>query len=325
MRRRLHSCLLVLALWGLGTGPSFAADPTETEVDAGGRPGTLLVPAGSGPFPAVVLIAGSGVPDRDGNAPPTIHANSQKLLAEALAERGIASLRYDKIFSGKARLADLATIREEDLTFDRVVADAAKAVQWLAQQPRIGRIVVVGHSEGAMAAPFVARRVDVAGLVLLASPGRPMAEVLKQQLRRNSANTPQVLAEGDGIIASLAAGERVPADKVPPYYLSLFRPSVQPYLISWLSIDTAAEILKAKQPFLIVMGGRDVQVTAEDVEAFRRAVPSDRLRVLATMNHPLKDVSEAQSDNMAAYSDPSRPLAAGLVDAVADFVTQVAR
>jgi len=135
----------------LATTASFPTMPTDTitlVTPTGNLAGTLLTPSGSGPFPLVVIIAGSGPTDRDGNSPLLPGANnSLRLLAEGLAERGIASLRYDKRGVGGSRAA---LAGEAELRFTTGADDAAAWVTKLRADPRFSTITVVGHSEGSL-------------------------------------------------------------------------------------------------------------------------------------------------------------------------------
>lgn len=276
--------------------------------------GTLSLPAKGSAIPVVLLIAGSGPTDRDGNSPTLPGKNDAlKLLANALAARGIASVRYDKRGIGVSAPAMTA---EKDLRFDTYVDDAAGWVKLLHANKRFTKIIIAGHSEGALLGAIAAERGNVAAYVSLEGAGRPAYTVLREQLR--PALAPASLVQADAILAQLRAGNLYTGD-VPAGLEGLFRPSVQPYLISWFKYDPAVEVAKLRIPVTIVQGTADVQVTMEDAEALKSASPSAKLVVVAGMDHVLKYAPDTSSKDaiLAAYSNPNLPVAPQVIDAVA--------
>src|SRR6266566_1531505 len=183
----------------------FAAETNITLKTATGTlAGTLSSPAKTKAkaVPVVLLIAGSGPTDRDGNNPTLPGKNDAlRLLADALAARGIASVRYDKRGIGASASAMTA---EKDLRFDTYVDDAAGWIRLLHANPRYTRIVVAGHSEGALIGAIAAERGNVAAYVSLEGAGRPAYTVLREQLR--PALAPASLVQADAILAQLKAG-----------------------------------------------------------------------------------------------------------------------
>jgi pimeloyl-ACP methyl ester carboxylesterase len=295
--------------------PAYAAESNLTlQTATGAIFGTLTVPAGAKSVPVVLLIAGSGPTDRDGNSPsPTDKPGTLKLLAASLAKRGIASLRYDK--RGIAASAAAMTA-EKDIRFDTYVDDAASWVTLLARDPRFGRVTVAGHSEGSLIGMIAARRGKVASFVSLEGAGHPADAIIHEQLR--SAFPPEILARADAILAQLKAGE-IYTGAVPAGLENLFRGSLQPYLISWFKYDPAVEVGKLRIPVTIVQGTADVQVTMADAEALKSGSPSAKLDVVQGMNHVLKiapDVA-SQAAILAGYANPNLPVAPQVIDAVA--------
>ena len=296
-------------------GRACAAESNITLKTATGTlAGTLLLPTKAKTVPVVLLIAGSGPTDRDGNNPTLPGKNDAlKLLANALAARGIASLRTDKRGIGASASAMTA---EKDLRFDTYVDDAAGWIQLLRANARFTKITVAGHSEGALIGAIAAERGNVGAYVSLEGAGRPAYTVLREQLR--PALPPSSLVQADAILAQLKAGNVYTGD-VPAGLEGLFRPSVQPYLISWFKYDPAVEVGKLRIPVTIVQGTADVQVTMADAEALKSGSPSAKLVVVQGMNHVLKyapDVS-SQAAILAGYSNPNLPVAPQVIDAVA--------
>lgn len=277
--------------------------------------GTLALPDGTAACDGVLILPGSGPVDRDGNYPGGIN-NSLRLLAQGLAARGIASLRIDK--RGVARSVAAAP-REEDLRFDTYVGDAVRWLERLRAESRIVAVSLLGHSEGALVATLVAERSEVRRLVLIAGAGTRAGIALRRQLAASSM-PPSLRESAETTLAILERGELVPH---PPSQLAaLFRPSVQPYLISWLSLDPAAELSRVSVPTLVIQGSTDLQVTTDDARMLAAARPGIELVVIDGMNHVLKTAPFERAANIAVYSDPSLPVASALIDDVAGFLSR---
>ncbi|WP_437735726.1 alpha/beta hydrolase [Sorangium sp. So ce1335] len=308
---------------GSPPGPDVPACPEATSVDVtvenarGALEGTLEVPAGCGPFPAVVIIAGSGPTDRDGNQPATgLLADSYKLLAEGLRDRGIASIRYDK--AGIGRSASAAPRTEQEMRFEMGADDAALWVEKLRGDGRFATVTVVGHSEGSLLGMLVAQRTAIDGYVSIAGAGRPIGDVLREQLARGLQQDPALLETANGILDQLEQGQ--PVEDVPTSLMSLFRPSVQPYLISWMKYDPAAEIQAVTAPVLLLQGTTDTQVNVEDAELLAGARPDAELVVVEGMSHTLKAATLSSASQNAAYTDPSLPVVPRVLEALEAFI-----
>jgi pimeloyl-ACP methyl ester carboxylesterase len=295
------------------------SDSVTLAIATGTLHGTLLCPTAPPPWPVALLIAGSGPTDRNGNSAGLPGPNnSLQMLATALASRGIASLRYDKRGIGASRAAMTS---EADLRFDMLADDAAEWVRLLRNDPRFRTVTVIGHSEGSLLGMLAAQRAGADAYVSIAGVGRPASQVLHEQL---AARAPaSLVAESDSIMARLSRGEMV--DSVPPALAALFRPSVQPYLISWFRYDPAAELRKLKIPVLIAQGTTDIQVSEQDARLLAAADRNAQLVMVDGMNHVLKLVPADYVAQMNSYSDPKLPVAPDLVDAIVEFVSGVHR
>jgi hypothetical protein len=300
-----------------GSIPS--SDTLTLETPTGNLVGTLLAPAGAGPFPLVVIIAGSGPTDRDGNSPLLPGANnSLKLLAEGLAAQGIASLRYDKRGIG----ASAKALRSEsDMRFGDGADDAAAWVRKLRADQRFPTITVVGHSEGSLLGMLAAQRAPVDGYVSIAGAGRRADHILKEQFRKQLA--PALLDEANRTLDTLLAGHTVAS---PPSELPmLFHASIQPYWISWLQVDPQVEIARLAIPVLVVQGTLDGQVPVSDAQLLAKAQSHATLLVIDGMNHVLKRAPADASSQQASYGDPTLAAAPELIDGIAAFVKSVPR
>jgi uncharacterized protein len=291
-----------------------AEEPIDLVTPTGTIHGTLLRPAGTGAVPVALLIAGSGPTDRDGNSAMLPGPNnSLKLLAEGLAQQGIATVRYDK--RGVAASATAIT-READLRFDHYTDDAVAWINKLKADPRFSRVSVIGHSEGSLIGIRAARVGGAASFVSLAGVGRRASDVLRGQLRPQ---LPAALwAESERVLAALEAGRTT--DSVPQPLAALYRPSVQPYLISWFAYDPAREIAQLTVPVLIAQGTTDMQVGVPDAQALKAAKPNAELLIVEGMNHVLKLVPADPARQQASYSDPALPVAPQLLERVVAFL-----
>ncbi len=276
--------------------------------------GTLLVPDGCGDMvTAALIIPGSGPTDRDGNSPLLPgRIDSLKLLAEALGRAGFASLRIDKRAIGQSVWQGLS---EETLVFDDYPADVDGWVGLLRSDGRFGKVVLIGHSEGGLVALVAAQRTAVDGIVLVASLGESYQATIAAQL----AAIPESLrSDAARIMLELEKGRRV--DAVPEELMMLFRPSVQPFLISAFRYDPAVLVSQVLPEVLIIQGERDLQVPGSHGERLLFARPDAHLVTVPGMNHVLKRVGPTQESNIAAYGDPSLPLAPGMAEAVIEFL-----
>jgi pimeloyl-ACP methyl ester carboxylesterase len=306
----------------LGAIPNIgrAAELDENlETPTGTIYGTLTMPVGRAKPPVVLVIAGSGPTDRNGNA-STLVLNMYAKLAAALAERGIATVRYDKrgIAASHAAGPDETLLR-----FDAYVADAAALIRQLRADGRFSSVTVVGHSEGSLVGMIAAQSAPVDAYVSLEGAGFPANVVLARQLATNLAAYPELEAQSERILASLVRGKLVAASDVPAPLLSLYRPSIQPYLMSWFAYDPRVEIVKATGRVTIVQGTHDVQVSVDDGKALAAARPSATFVLIDGMTHVLVDDpgTTIAEQVTGAYADASRPLDARLIAALGGAVS----
>jgi uncharacterized protein len=301
--------LVALALAGI-CGTMVNASAEETKVRIGNIDAVLTMPPDVDRPPIALLIAGSGSTDHDGNGPQAKPATLKK-LAEQLAERKIATLRYDKRGAGgwKPEFG-----RPEDFRFKDYVDDAVSLVNYLRSSGKFARVVVAGHSEGGLVAILTARKVPVDRLVLLVTAARRQGDLVKAQLEKKQI-PPDVLDPILKAIDSIMAGQIVDP---PPRGLSI-APEMQPSVASAFVEDPIDPLKSIDRPTLIVGGGHDLQVARLDFIALTAASPLAKTLWLPDMNHVLVDVTD-DDDNLAAYNQQERAIDAATVDAVATFI-----
>lgn len=313
MLRVLLFTLTLICTAAHAAAPVVLQRPISLDTGSGELFGSLLLPQSAKPVPVVLIIAGSGPTDRNGNSAEGARNDSLKRLAWVLARHNIASVRYDK----RGVAASLkATPDERNLTLDAYVADAVAWGKSLKADPRFGPLVVLGHSEGALVAALAAPELDPAGVISLSGSARPVDQVIRQQLADHL--PPALLLRSNQILDRLKAGQ-VDAD-VPDPLQGIFRPSVQPYLISLFRADPAAAFARLNMPALIVQGTTDLQVGVADAEKLKQAKPDAELAVIPGMNHVMRIVPNDVKQQLSSYNNPQLPLADALGRRLVSFI-----
>jgi pimeloyl-ACP methyl ester carboxylesterase len=238
------------------------------------------------------------------------------MLSEGIAGRGVASLRFDKRGVGASHSA---LGNESDLRFGIYVDDAAAWIRWLDADPRFSRVTVLGHSERSLVGMLAARVAPADVFISVAGPARRGSDILRGQLR------PQISEglrkENERILGELEAGRTVAS--VPEELATLYRPSIQPYLISWFRHLPSQEIAAVTQPTFVLHGTQDLQVPVAEAEALRPARPDVELRIVSGMNHVLKLVPANPVQQNLSYSDPALPVAPELIKEMTRFTSAV--
>lgn len=318
------SFIIVLSILAIGLFAQVPIDPvfSESEIvlktSSGDIYGTLTVSNITKPSPIVLIIAGSGPTDRDCNSPMGIQTNAYKMLAVDLAKNGISSLRFDKRGIGKSKQA---MTTESELRFETYINDVVAWISLLKTDKQFSSIIILGHSEGSLIGMVAAEQTNVEGFISISGVGKSADKVLQEQLKTKL--PPQLLDESNKILDSLKIGKTV--SNVNPNLVALYRPSVQPYLISWIKYDPAKEISKLKMPVLIIQGSTDLQVTIDDAKLLSASKPDSKLIIIDNMNHVLKESDTDVQRNMATYRNPDLPLKTGLTEDIVNFIKTVKR
>lgn len=274
--------------------------------------GTLSVADSTQQTPVVIIIPGTGATDRDCNSLPRLHSNAFKFLSAELSKNGISSLRYDKRGVGKS----MGTIKNEmELRFEDYVADVVSWISLLKDDERFSRVIVMGHSEGSLLGMIAAQQNKVESYISVAGVGETADLLLKEQLKQLP---PQLLHESNKILDSLKMGKTV--SNVNSNLFSFFRPSLQPYLISWIKYDPSVEITRLKIPVLLIQGNTDIQVGVKNIELLAKANPKAKVVIIDNMNHILKESTSDISENLGTYQKPELPIKADFMEEVIRFI-----
>ncbi len=293
--------------------------------------GTLTLPKGARPFPAVILVAGSGPNTRD---EPIFGHRLFLVIADHLTRAGVAVLRYDKRGVG-ASTGDYAQATTEDFA-----DDAASAVAYLKTRKEIDphRIGLIGHSEGGLIVPIVAvRDPSVAFIVLMAGPGVNGAEVWIEQLRlillasgmdakavdelvvRRRKMVAALRAEPDPAKAAVALRAIMPADTPTDQSDALIKVINTPWFRSFFEYDPAPTLAKLRCPVLALAGSKDLQVSPpQNLPALRAALahdPDATVEELPDLNHLFQTAKTGGIGEYAEIEETISPAALDIITA----------
>ena len=285
--------------------------PIVLETKTGTIKGTIIVADTTKKTPIVIIIAGSGPTDRNGNNPMMVN-NSLKMLAERLAEQGIASLRFDKRGIAESKNAN---VDESELRFENYVDDVKAWSELLKKDRRFSDLIILGHSEGSLIGIIASQDKQVDKFISIAGAGFPASDILLKQLKEQS---PLAYQMSKPIIDKLEKGETI--DNAPEMLYALFRPSVQPYLISWFKYNPQVEIAKLNIPILIIQGTTDIQVSVEDAEKLSQSNKHAQKVIIENMNHIFKEAEADRTKNIQTYNNSKLPLIPELIPTIVNFI-----
>ncbi|WP_028374463.1 alpha/beta hydrolase [Leeuwenhoekiella sp. MAR_2009_132] len=287
-----------------------AQEYTESEIQVNSFINGTLLHAKSSKDTLAIIIGGSGPTDRNGNQ-RTAQNNSLKKLAEELSKKGISTYRYDKrIFT----LIQENALIEEKISFDDFVTDAVSVIDYFKKAGFIN-IVLIGHSQGALIATLAAEQRDISHLIGLAGAGQSIDKLIVDQLE---VQAPGLVENAKQAFTDLR--EKNKSEKFSVGLISIFRPSVQPFMKSWMKYDPAKELSKINAPILLVNGTKDLQVTAKEGELLKNSNSNAKAVDIDGMNHVLKIIEGDELENSKSYNEPYRPVAEELINLIVDFV-----
>lgn len=271
--------------------------------------GILTTPPVTEDPPLAILIQGSGPTDRDGNQ-SFMKNDSFKKLARDLAKEGIATFRYDKRIFEMHRLG----ITEEDMRFDDFVTDAVTVLEYFDNDERFGPVVIIGHSQGSLVGMLAARnRSD--GFVSISGVSTSIDSVIVEQVAQQMPALKESTAN-----AFLEMRESGSTTGYNPVLHSIFKPALQPFMLSWMIHHPSEAIQQLEIPVLIINGTKDLQVLPSEAKALAEANPAARLEILEKMNHVLVNIEGDDLENSKSYNEPAHPLHPELVPIITSFI-----
>ncbi|MBP6181746.1 alpha/beta hydrolase [Flavobacterium sp.] len=258
----------------------------------------------------VILIAGSGPTDRDGNQKGLIN-NASKYLSEELVKNDIAVFSYDKRIIAQMQSG---TVNEATLSFDDFVNDAKDVFTYFKNQKKYNHIIIAGHSEGSLIGMLAANN-NADAFISLEGAGRTIDAILVEQIEKQA---PFLKEEVQKNLEILKSGKTFELKN--QMLASLFRASVQPYMISWIKYNPKDEIKKLKIPTLLINGTKDLQVSIIDAELLKKAKPDSELVIIDNMNHIFKEINGDDAENMKSYTNPDLPVSTKLTSTITVFI-----
>lgn len=276
--------------------------------------GTLYMPQNfSKKTKLVIIIAGSGIPDRDGNM-PNMTTNSYKFLAESLVKNGNAVYAFDKRSIAQIKAGN---VKEEDGSFEDLIGDVIDIIAYFKAKKQYSKIVLAGHSEGSLIG-MVAAKGNADAFISLAGMGRNFDEIVVEQIGKQA---PFLKEETKTNFELLKKGETF--ELKTPALGAIFRKSLQPYLISILKYNPAVEIKKLDIPILIVNGTKDLQVPDSDARLLHEANPKSELVIVENMNHLLKEIKGDTAENQQSYNNGDLPVMPELSQKINTFLSKL--
>ena len=310
--KNLICCVLMIISSLITVAQDTTFTETELSIDKF-TDGTLTLPTEEYNKYLIIFIQGSGPTDRNGNQ-PMLQNDGIKKIARELAGNGIASFRYDKrIF--KAQKLQLS---EKDMIFEDFVEDAKNVVMHFRKEKKFSNIIIAGHSEGSLIGMLAAQE-DADAFISLAGAADPIDEIITEQVTNMA---PELGASARSAFDDLAKNGKT--SNYSPMLEAIFRPSVQPFMSSWMKYDPSEEISKLQIPVLVVNGTSDIQVSEEQAQKLAESNENSELAILDQMNHIFRKIeTKDRLVNTKSYNEPNLPLHPELVSILTEFVKEL--
>lgn len=260
----------------------------------------------------VILIPGSGQVDRNGNA-GGMRGNDLLYLSDSLSAKGISTLRTDKITSAESEVSNY-----DNLLYDEFVSLVNNWVD-VAVDSGFQNVYVLGHSQGALSALLIgSQRDDIAGVISLCGAGRPIIQILKEQLAQQFAQ--DKMESISAAFDSVALGYN---PKCPNAFLtSLFNEKAYPFLRSWNKYDPATVADSVTLPVLILNGETDIQVSILDGEILSAHAPNNTFHIIRGMGHMLREAPNQRMLALSFYGRADLPIVSELPARIAEFISR---
>ena len=271
--------------------------------------GTLLIPESAEDPPLVILIAGSGPTDRNGNQ-SFMKNNMLKKLAEALSKDGVATFRYDK------RIVKQLITRtfDKNISFDDFVNDAKSVVSYF--KPSYSSIIIAGHSQGSLVG-LLACETEVDGFISLAGAGNPIDKIILEQISKTA---PFFVEDTKRVFEILKSGETT--TDFPPALASIFNLETQPFMSNWMQYNPQEHIEKLEIPTLIINGTKDLQMTTSEAQLLKERKPDAELVIIENMNHLLFEINGDDLENSKSYNEMHDPVMPEAITVILNFMKQ---
>lgn len=305
---------LLIAFCFLCFGNSIAQNPFISE-EIAVTPlieGTLLLPETSEKKPLVIIIAGSGPTDRNGNQ-NMMKNNSLKFLAEELYNKGIATYRYDKRI---LKIMKSGTIDEKKIKFDDFIDDAIAVTDYFQSDTRFEKIFILGHSQGSLVG-MIAAKDKADGFISIAGAGQEIDDVIVDQLSKQA---PGLVENARKSFDDLRVNGV--AQNYSPGLASIFRPQIQPFIYNWMQYNPQEELDKLSIPVLIINGDKDLQVQVSEAEKLQAVKPDAMYKVIPKMNHVLKEIEGNDLENSKSYNQYNLPVSKELITTITQFIEE---
>ena len=271
--------------------------------------GTLLLPNEINDPNLAIIIGGSGPTDRNGNQ-NFLKNNSLKKLAERLAEKGIATFRYDKRIVKQIRQGNV----DPNIGFNDFITDAISVLNFFKHKDKFNKIYIIGHSQGSLVGMLAAKE-GADGFISLSGAGKTIDEVIIDQINNTA---PMFTEDAKRVFSILKKGETT--EDYPLALTSIFNKEVQPFMTSWMRYNPEEEIKTLKIPILIINGDKDLQVSVEEANLLKDAVNNAQIEIIEKMNHILVPIEGDNLENSKSYNESFRKLSLKLIEAIIRFV-----
>jgi len=274
--------------------------------------GTLVTPTSANPNPLAIILNDAGAIDRNGNERTQIN-NATKKLAEGLAQKGIATFRYDKrIFK-----AEKLKLRERDFRFDFFVEDAVASLDYFKKKNKFSSIYIIGRGQGSLVGMLAAQQL-ADGFISIGGVAESIDQIIIDQIK----NQAPELSE-DAVRAFAELKERGKVYHYNPALESMLRKNLQPFMASWMAYSPKEEIKKLDVPVLLIHGGKDLQASLDNFEQLKEAKPTASSQLLEDMNYVLVNV-KGQNDmvNQKSYYRKDLAISPKLIEFISSFIQE---
>ena len=269
--------------------------------------GTLLVPESVENPSLVIIIAGSGPTDRNGNQ-SFMKNDMLKKLAERLSKNEVATFRYDKRVVKQLKTGTF----DKNIRFDDFVTDAKSVVNYF--RASYSSIIIAGHSQGSLVG-LLASETDVDGFISLAGAGNPIDQIILEQITKTA---PFFTEDTKRVLETLKSGKTT-AD-FPPALASIFNLDIQPFMINWMQYNPHELIENLEMPVLIINGTKDLQVSETEAQLLKTHKVNAELVIVENMNHLLFEINGDDLVNTKSYNELNHPIVPEVIEVMLNFI-----